>query len=91
MVKAEMILKLVMAPSESASAFVESYINLLTDRDVGDFQRVLEMKGFRRAEQVRKYKILSNVTLGTRSAFRRIVRLFCHSTIVRRVALLARR
>ena len=52
MVKAEMILKLVMAPSESQGAFVESYINLLADKDITDFQKVLEMKGFRRAEQV---------------------------------------
>ena len=52
MVRAEMILKLVMAPSESQIAFVESYINLLADKDIGDFQKVLEMKGFKRTEQV---------------------------------------
>ena len=52
MVRAEMILKLVMAPSESQIAFVESYINLLADKDIGDFQKVLEMKGFKRSEQM---------------------------------------
>jgi len=51
MSKAEMILKLVMAPSESVEAFVESYIKLLEDTDIGDFQKLLDMKGYRRAEQ----------------------------------------
>ena len=65
MVKAEMVLKLVMAPSESQHAFVESYINLLADTDISDFQKVLEMKGFRRAEQIEMielFKKTANIT-----------------------------
>ena len=45
MSKAEMILKLVMAPSESSHTFVESYINLIEDYDIVEFQKLLEMKG----------------------------------------------
>ena len=41
-----------MAPAESQIACVESYINLLADKDIGDFQKVLEMKGFKRSEQM---------------------------------------
>ena len=37
-----------MSPQDPAVGFVESYINLLNDHDVSNFQKVLEMK-------VRKY------------------------------------
>ncbi|KAK7481576.1 hypothetical protein BaRGS_00027225 [Batillaria attramentaria] len=51
MTKAEMILKVVMSPHDPPQAFVDNFIRLLTDADVTEFQRVLEMKGLRRAEQ----------------------------------------
>ncbi|RDD44739.1 Vacuolar protein sorting-associated protein 53-like protein [Trichoplax sp. H2] len=51
MSKAEMILKVVMSPQDPAMGFVESYINLLNDYDVSNFQKVLEMKGMKRNEQ----------------------------------------
>ncbi|KAK7087757.1 vacuolar protein sorting-associated protein 53 homolog [Littorina saxatilis] len=51
MTKAEMILKVVMSPHDPPQAFVDNFIRLLNDADVTEFQRVLEMKGLRRAEQ----------------------------------------
>ncbi|XP_076473100.1 vacuolar protein sorting-associated protein 53 homolog [Babylonia areolata] len=51
MTKAEMILKVVMSPHDPPQGFVDNFIRLLTDADVTEFQRVLEMKGLRRAEQ----------------------------------------
>ncbi|KAH9498665.1 Vacuolar protein sorting-associated protein 53 [Bulinus truncatus] len=51
MTKAEMILKVVMSPHLPAQEFVDNFIRLLTDSDINDFQRVLEMKGVRRGDQ----------------------------------------
>ncbi|KAK3083798.1 hypothetical protein FSP39_003324, partial [Pinctada imbricata] len=51
MTKAEMILKVVMSPNEPPQGFVDSYIRLLSDSDINEFQKVLEMKGLRRSEQ----------------------------------------
>ncbi|XP_052834065.1 vacuolar protein sorting-associated protein 53 homolog [Octopus bimaculoides] len=53
MTKAEMVLKMVMSPHEPAQAFVDNYMRLLTDSDLAEFQKVLEMK-------VRKFAHLSN-------------------------------
>ncbi|CAC5421456.1 VPS53 [Mytilus coruscus] len=51
MTKAEMILKVVMSPHEQPQGFVDNYIRLLSDSDINEFQKVLEMKGLRRSEQ----------------------------------------
>lgn len=51
MSKAEMILKVVMSPHNPQTSFVESYIKLLNDGDVSNFQKILDMKGMRRSEQ----------------------------------------
>lgn len=52
MEKAELILKVVMAPHEHAEDFVTSYTKLIqSDTDIGNFQKVLEMKGLKRSEQ----------------------------------------
>ncbi|XP_049767266.1 vacuolar protein sorting-associated protein 53 homolog [Schistocerca cancellata] len=51
MTKAEMILKVVMAPSEPAAAFVDQCIKLLQGADISELQKILDMKGLRRAEQ----------------------------------------
>ncbi|KAG8194624.1 hypothetical protein JTE90_003101 [Oedothorax gibbosus] len=50
MTKAEMILKVVMAPHENAQSFVENYIKLLPESDITEFQKVLDMKGLKRSE-----------------------------------------
>jgi len=40
-----------MSPHEPQKAFVESYIKLLPDTDVSDFQKILDMKGLKRSDQ----------------------------------------
>lgn len=51
MAKAEMILKVVLIDVDHPAAWVQSYINLVADSDIGTFQKVLEMKGLKRNEQ----------------------------------------
>ncbi|XP_064648939.1 vacuolar protein sorting-associated protein 53 homolog isoform X2 [Lineus longissimus] len=51
MTKAEMILKVIMSPHDPPQGYVENYIKLLVDRDINEFQKVLEMKGLKRNEQ----------------------------------------
>jgi hypothetical protein len=51
MTKAEMILKVVMSPHEPLVSFVDSYIKLLPETDISEFQKILEMKGLKRNEQ----------------------------------------
>ncbi|KAL5017534.1 hypothetical protein ScPMuIL_007123 [Solemya velum] len=50
MTKAEMILKVVMSPHEPPQGFVDNYIRLLSNSDITEFQKVLEMKGLKRSE-----------------------------------------
>ncbi|XP_036925652.1 vacuolar protein sorting-associated protein 53 homolog [Sturnira hondurensis] len=51
MTRAEMILKVVMAPHEPSVVFVDNYIKLLSDCNTETFQKILDMKGLRRSEQ----------------------------------------
>ncbi|KAM4699601.1 vacuolar protein sorting-associated protein 53 homolog [Discoglossus pictus] len=51
MTRAEMILKVVMAPHEPSVVFVDNYIKLLADCNTDTFQKILEMKGLKRSEQ----------------------------------------
>ncbi|XP_074640960.1 vacuolar protein sorting-associated protein 53 homolog [Tubulanus polymorphus] len=51
MTRAEMILKVVMSPSDPPQSFVDNFLKLLADRDISDFQKVLDMKGLKRSEQ----------------------------------------
>lgn len=51
MTRAEMILKVVMAPHESSVVFVDNYIKLLSDCNTETFQKILDMKGLKRSEQ----------------------------------------
>ncbi|XP_032472630.1 vacuolar protein sorting-associated protein 53 homolog [Phocoena sinus] len=51
MTRAEMILKVVMAPHEPLVVFVDNYIKLLTDCNTETFQKILDMKGLKRSEQ----------------------------------------
>ncbi|KAL3858283.1 hypothetical protein ACJMK2_012931 [Sinanodonta woodiana] len=50
MTKAEMILKVVMSPHEPPQGYVDNFIRLLHDSDIGEFQKVLEMKGLKKGE-----------------------------------------
>nr|XP_033777440.1 vacuolar protein sorting-associated protein 53 homolog isoform X2 [Geotrypetes seraphini] len=51
MTRAEMILKVVMAPHEPSVVFVDNYIKLLVDCNTDTFQKILDMKGLKRSEQ----------------------------------------
>ncbi|OQV21216.1 Vacuolar protein sorting-associated protein 53-like protein [Hypsibius exemplaris] len=51
MTKAEMILKVVMAPHDSPKIFVEKFLQLLPDSDTNELQKILEMKNVRRGDQ----------------------------------------
>uniref|UniRef100_A0A674EI42 Vacuolar protein sorting-associated protein 53 homolog n=1 Tax=Salmo trutta TaxID=8032 RepID=A0A674EI42_SALTR len=51
MTRAEMILKVVMAPHEPTVVFVDNYIKLLADGNPETFQKTLDMKGLKRSEQ----------------------------------------
>ncbi|KAF0310102.1 Vacuolar protein sorting-associated protein 53 [Amphibalanus amphitrite] len=51
MTRAEMLLKVVMSPHERPADYVEQYGRLLPESDAAEFQKVLDMKGVRRAEQ----------------------------------------
>ncbi|XP_054857331.1 vacuolar protein sorting-associated protein 53 homolog [Eublepharis macularius] len=51
MTRAEMILKVVMAPHEPPVVFVDNYIKLLADCSPDTFQKILDMKGLKRSEQ----------------------------------------
>ncbi|XP_064021917.1 vacuolar protein sorting-associated protein 53 homolog isoform X3 [Pogoniulus pusillus] len=51
MTRAEMILKVVMAPHEPQVVFVDNYIKLLVDCSTDTFQKILDMKGVKRSEQ----------------------------------------
>ncbi|NWV23843.1 VPS53 protein, partial [Origma solitaria] len=51
MTRAEMILKVVMAPHEPPVVFVDNYIKLLADCSADTFQKILDMKGLKRSEQ----------------------------------------
>ena len=48
-----MILKVVLTPHDSPKQFVKNYLQLMNnDADVSSFQKVLDMKGIRRPDQV---------------------------------------
>ncbi|XP_054281350.1 vacuolar protein sorting-associated protein 53 homolog [Macrosteles quadrilineatus] len=51
MTRGEMILKVVMAPIEPDTAFVDQFLKLLPESDIQEFQKVLEMKGLKAAEK----------------------------------------
>lgn len=44
MTKAEMILKVVMAPHDPHQGFVDNYMKLLPESDLTEFQKVMDMK-----------------------------------------------
>uniref|UniRef100_A0A1B0CVH7 Vacuolar protein sorting-associated protein 53 homolog n=2 Tax=Lutzomyia longipalpis TaxID=7200 RepID=A0A1B0CVH7_LUTLO len=51
MTKAEMIIKVVMAPVIPANVFTEQFLKLLPDSTLVEFHKVLDMKGMRRVDQ----------------------------------------
>lgn len=53
MTRGEMILKVVMAPTEPDTTFVNQFLKLLPESDIQEFQKVLEMKGLKAADKNR--------------------------------------
>lgn len=51
MTRAEMILKVVMDASDTNAKYLSQYSRLLPDSDISEFQKILDMKGVRRADQ----------------------------------------
>ncbi|KAG9063912.1 Vacuolar protein sorting-associated protein 53 [Linnemannia hyalina] len=49
--KVETILKTAMSPHEPYDMFIDHYFLLISDRNLGNFQRILELKGLKRTEQ----------------------------------------
>lgn len=50
MTRAELILKSIMASTESPQAFIDNYLRLVTDHEVDTFRAVVEMKGLKKNE-----------------------------------------
>ncbi|KAH9417485.1 Vacuolar protein sorting-associated protein 53 [Dermatophagoides pteronyssinus] len=50
MTKAEMILKILLVPATPAEMFVENYFKLFQEKDLNEFQKIIEMKGIRKSE-----------------------------------------
>jgi vacuolar protein sorting-associated protein 53 len=50
MTRAELILKSIMASTESPQAFVENYLRLVTDHELDTFRAVIELKGLKKNE-----------------------------------------
>ena len=69
MTKAEMTLKVVMSnPSDPPKEFVEQYVKLVTDPDLSEFQKVLEMKGLRKLDQTAYLEIFKMVAPSVKPA-----------------------
>lgn len=58
MTKAEMIIKVVMAPIVPAIAFTEQFLKLLPDSSFTEFHKILDMKGLRRTDQTQLVELL---------------------------------
>lgn len=58
MTKAEMIIKVVMAPIVPAIGFTEQFLKLLPDSSFTEFHKILDMKGLRRADQTQLVELL---------------------------------
>lgn len=50
MTKAEMILKIVLVSSSPPEMFVENYFKLIHEKDISEFQKVLDMKNIKKGE-----------------------------------------
>ncbi|CAG8705635.1 2645_t:CDS:10, partial [Acaulospora morrowiae] len=49
--KVEVILKTVLTPHDPHDSLVENYILLIADKNIGNLQKILELKGLKKAEQ----------------------------------------
>ncbi|KAG0178040.1 Vacuolar protein sorting-associated protein 53 [Apophysomyces sp. BC1034] len=49
--KVETILKTIMTPTDPVEGYVESYLFLIADKHIGNFTRLLDLKGIKKADQ----------------------------------------
>ncbi|KAK0081657.1 hypothetical protein PV325_011819 [Microctonus aethiopoides] len=66
MAKAEMILKVVMTTTECSKAFADQCKRLLPELQIPEFQKILDMKGMRKQEQlllIDQFKITSSMNI----------------------------
>lgn len=57
MTKAEMIIKVVMQPISPAQAFIEQYLKMLPESSYMEFNKVMDMKGLKRADSTHLLEI----------------------------------
>jgi succinate dehydrogenase flavin-adding protein (antitoxin of CptAB toxin-antitoxin module) len=54
MTKAETVLQVILVPFENrVQHFIESYVKLLPDSNLGEFQKILEMKDLKKTELIK--------------------------------------
>ncbi|KAF8980471.1 Vacuolar protein sorting-associated protein 53 [Entomortierella lignicola] len=62
--KVETILKTTMSPHEPLDMFIDHYFLLIGDRNLSNFQRILELKGLKRAEQQQMVDLFQKKQVG---------------------------
>lgn len=62
--KVETILKTAMSPHEPLEMFIDHYFLLISDRNLSNFQRILELKGLKRTDQQQMVDIFQKKQVG---------------------------
>ncbi|KAG0200788.1 Vacuolar protein sorting-associated protein 53 [Mortierella sp. GBA30] len=62
--KVETVLKTAMSPHEPLDMFIDHYFLLIGDRSLSNFQRILELKGLKRAEQQQMVDLFQKKQVG---------------------------
>ncbi|CAD7093978.1 unnamed protein product [Hermetia illucens] len=65
MTRAEMIIKVVMAPINPAMTFIEQVLKLLPDIPLIDYQKILDMKGLKRIDQIQLVELFKSATMSS--------------------------
>lgn len=67
MTKAEMILKIVLVPNIPPEMFVENYFKLFQKKDLGEFQKIIEMKGIKKSESITLVELFKKMIINENS------------------------
>ncbi|KAF9910995.1 Vacuolar protein sorting-associated protein 53, partial [Lobosporangium transversale] len=65
--KIETVLKTAMSPHEPVDMFIDHYFLLIGDRNLANFQRILELKGLKRSEQQQMVDLFQKKQVGMES------------------------
>lgn len=60
-----MIIKVVMAPINPAMTFIEQVLKLLPDIPLIDYQKILDMKGLKRIDQIQLVELFKSATMSS--------------------------